>query len=140
MSTEYSLKLALTLRPVGHPWVRVTVNDQTNSFVLANEKIIEFEQTCVAGSGYLRVEHFDKAENDADTAVIIESISFFGISDPRFVWAGSYVPQYPEHYPDKQPLLMAHSYLGWNGIYTLNFEIPIFSWIHQTLNLGWLYN
>ena len=29
-------------------------------------------------------------------------------------------------------------HMGWNGIYYIDFETPIYRWIHKKLNLGWL--
>jgi hypothetical protein len=87
----------------------------------------------------LEVEHFDKADTDATTAVIIKDISFFDISDPKFVWSGVYHPNYPEHYVDKVTPLPGQGYLGWNGVYRLEFSVPVFTWMHQTMNLGWIY-
>jgi hypothetical protein len=29
--------------------------------------------------------------------------------------------------------------MGWNGRWELNFRVPIFTWIHQLENLGWIY-
>lgn len=31
------------------------------------------------------------------------------------------------------------SYLGWNGMWKFQFEIPIFTWIHKLEGLGWIY-
>ena len=81
-------------------------------------------------------------ENEEDleqVAVIVKELKFFEISDPRVVWAGVYYPEYPDHYPDKTYPLPGHGYLGWNGIYRLEFSVPVFTWIHQTLDLGWIY-
>jgi hypothetical protein len=77
-------------------------------------------------------------------AVIIDSVEFFGISDPRFVWAGVYWPEYPEPWlsqqnPSPQAALTNHNYLGWNGVWRLNFDVPVFTWIHKTLGMGWIY-
>lgn len=32
------------------------------------------------------------------------------------------------------------TYLGWNGLWVLEFELPIFTWIHKLENLGWIYD
>lgn len=138
MITEYPVKLQLTLEPVGYPWVIVDANGQGQLQQLFCTTDFSFDLRA-NGSGYLTVEHFNKAVNDKDTAVIIKSIGFFGISDPKFVWAGVYYPNYPEHYPDKTSPLRFHDYLGWNGVYRLDFTVPVFTWMHQTQNLGWIY-
>lgn len=136
--TEYLVKVRVTLEPVGQPWVSVGFEDCKKTQQLTTTTMFEFEfdadHNCV-----LEVEHFDKADTDATTAVIIKDISFFDISDPKFVWSGVYHPNYPEHYVDKVTLLPGQGYLGWNGVYRLEFSVPVFTWMHRTMNLGWIY-
>ena len=138
MATEYPVKMRVTLEPVGRPWIDIDVEGQGRIQQLTETTDFNFEfraqDRCC-----LKVKHFKKADNDIATAVIINSISFFDIADPKFVWAGTYYPDYPEHYTDKTPALPAQGYLGWNGIYQLEFSVPVFTWIHQTQSLGWIY-
>lgn len=92
----------------------------------------------------LIVEFQDKQDQEA---VVVESVSFFGIEDPKFAWAGVYEPRYPEPWATEQadqgvvlkPQLCSHTYLGWNGKWTLTFDVPVFTWIHKIQNLGWIY-
>ena len=86
----------------------------------------------------------NKPELDHNMAVIVDSVEFFGITDPKFVWAGTYTPNYPEPWYSEQiekPLaqLPQQNYMGWNGIWRLDFSVPVFTWMHQTMNLGWIY-
>jgi hypothetical protein len=82
------------------------------------------------------------------TSVVIDSITFNKIAGPEFVWAGNYAPIYPEPWATEQlqqghilaPSLKYCNYLGWNGVWTLNFTTPIFTWIHKIKNLGWIYD
>ena len=138
MATEYPVKMRVTLEPVGEPWVDVDVEGWGRIQRLTEPTDFDFEfdaeDRCC-----LKIEHFKKADDDATTAVIVKSISFFGIADPKFVWSGVYYPDYPEHYADKKPVLPGQGYLGWNGTYRLEFSVPVFTWIHQTLGLGWIY-
>ena len=138
MATEYPVKMRVTLEPVGEPWVDVDVEGWGRIQRLTEPTDFDFEfeaqDRCC-----LKVEHFKKADHDPTTAVIIKQISFFGIADPKFIWAGTYYPDYPEHYPDKTSPLPGHGYLGWNGVYRLEFSVPVFTWIHQTLDMGWIY-
>ena len=138
MAIEYLVKMRVTLEPVGEPWVDVDVAGWGRIQQLTETTNFDFEfraqdQCC------LKIEHFKKADDDPTTAVIIKSIEFFGIADPKFIWAGKYYPDYPEHYPEKISPRLAQDYLGWNGVYLLEFSIPVFTWIHQTQNLGWIY-
>jgi hypothetical protein len=144
MTTSYPVKLSVTLRPVDHPNVKIGING--NLFPVALDKIetIDFEfesgDTCE-----LTVELVDKKDQEA---VVIESISFFGIEDPKFVWAGVYTPVYPEPWATEQqdqgvvlkPQLCPHTYLSWPGKWTLTFDLPVFTWIHMVQNLGWIYD
>jgi hypothetical protein len=152
MTTTYPVKLALTLRPIWHqdpPRVRLGIGKNLTEIDLRETATInfEFETNC---SCDLIVELLNKQDSDTvpdlglDKAVVIESISFFGITDPRFVWSGVYEPSYPEPWYSQQTIkpqskLKSHTYLGWNGKWTLTFEVPVFTWIHQTQDLGWIY-
>ena len=132
------VKMCVTLEPVGKPWIIAEANGQGQLQQLLTTTDFSFNFRA-DDSGYLKITHFDKTDHDHDTAVIVKEIKFFEISDPRFVWAGVYYPEYPDHYPDKTYPLPGHGYLGWNGIYRLEFSVPVFTWIHQTLDLGWIY-
>ena len=138
MAIEHPVKLKVTLAPVQQPWVVVTVNKHTYSQQLISTTDFEFEFSAT-DQAVLTVQHHSKSDLDADTAVIIQRIEFYGISDPRFVWAGTYYPVYPGHYPDQKSKLPGQGYLGWNGTYVLEFRVPVFSWIHQIQDMGWLY-
>lgn len=146
MATRYPVKLSVILRPVNHNRalpVRIGIGDNTAMTDLIDETTIHFEFDA-AGSCQLIVELPEKQDQEA---VIIERVDFFGIQDPRFVWAGVYEPEYPEPWANQQrsqgvvlkPQLTAHTYLGWPGKWTLTFDVPVFTWIHRTQNLGWIY-
>jgi hypothetical protein len=138
-------KVAITLTPKHSgvpPEVFVSVPGQVIRNTLWETKRIELEFD--APFGWLEVVFMNKPELDHDMAVIVDSVEFFGISDPRFVWAGVYTPRYPEPWYSQQkekPLkqLPQQNYLGWNGCWRLDFTIPVFTWMHQMLNLGWIY-
>jgi len=138
MTIEYPVKMKLTLEPVQQPWVTVKIDKHstTQQLLAITDFDFEFNATHQA---ILTVEHHNKSDQDADTAVIIQRIEFYGISDPRFIWAGKYYPNYPDHYQDKTPCLLNQNYLGWNGRYVLAFQLPVFSWMHQVQDLGWMY-
>jgi hypothetical protein len=143
MTISYPVKMSVTLQPVDHPNVRIGVNGDLFPIALDNTSTFNFEfesnSTC-----QLTVELFDKT---AQEAVVIESVSFFGIEDPKFAWGGVYTPVYPEPWATEQqeqgvvlqPQLCPHTYLGWNGKWTLIFDVPVFTWIHRVQNLGWIY-
>ena len=139
MVTEYCVEMVVTLEPVGQPWVSISVNNQEQTKQLKNIETFNFKFNSEAGNCKLIIDHFKKEDSDPVTAVIVKDVSFFGITDPKFAWAGVYVPNYPAHYKNKIPVLPGQTYMGWNGQYTLTFTVPVFTWIHQIQNLGWLY-
>ena len=106
-------------------------------------RVFDIEFTSPNSLETLTVEHYHKSADDPTTAVIIDSVSFFGIQDPKFAWAGIYRPEYPEPWASEQTNLAtelsSHTYLGWNGTWRLTFGVPVFTWIHQVQNLGWIY-
>jgi len=138
MAIEYPVKMRVTLEPVGHPWVIVEANGQGQLQQLVTTTDFDFNFR-VQNQSYLKVEHFEKSDSDPVTAVIVKKISFFGISDPKFIWAGVYHPDYPEHYPNKISPLPGQGYLGWNVVYELQFTVPVFTWMHKVKDFGWIY-
>ena len=149
----YPVKLAVTLRPVWHqdpPQIQVGVNNVLQDVVLDQLTVFEFEFAADTVAE-LQVKFLNKTDKDTlaeqqlDKAVIVESVSFFGVSDPRFVWAGAYYPEYPEPWASQQQgidletKLKSHSYLSWNGTWKLEFTVPVFTWMHQIQDLGWIY-
>ena len=138
MTTEYPVKMTVTLEPVQSPYVTITVGKIVYKQQLFTTTSFDFDFVA-ANQASLVLEHHSKSDQDPDTAVIIRRIEFYGISDPRFIWAGTYYPVYPSHYPDQKSSRPGQDYLGWNGTYVLEFRVPVFSWIHQIQDMGWLY-
>ena len=143
MATEHLVQLCIRLRPIGQPWVKVSVNGITKTQKLTEVANFVFE-FIASDNASLIVEHYNKDAADADTAVEIVSVSFFGIQDPKFAWAGIYTPVYPEPWASEQltpppSTITPQTYLGWNGTWKLDFSVPVFTWIHRVQNLGWLY-
>ena len=110
------------------------------------------DQEISAGEHSLTIEFTNKKDTDTtptgDKAVIIDRIEFNNINSKRFVWAGVYYPEYPEPWYSEQqaqnqtpePLLKSHTYMSWNGQWTLTFTAPVFTWIHNLEDLGWIYS
>jgi hypothetical protein len=146
MTTRYPVRLAITLSPVNHHrplLVNVGVDQNTTTIVLDRTTTINWEFEAKK-SCQLTVEFQERQDQEA---VVIDSVSFFGIEDPKFAWAGVYEPEYPEPWATQQQVqgvvlkqhLCPHTYMGWPGKWTLTFDVPVFTWIHQTQNLGWIY-
>lgn len=146
MTTEFLVKTAVTLTPkysgTTAPQVLIAVPGKVVRYTLLKQQRVELEFT--APFGWLEVIFFNKPELDHDMAVVVDSVEFFGISDPRFVWQGEYRPKYPEPWYSQQltkpeSVLSANNYMGWNGTWRLNFSVPVFTWMHQVQGLGWIY-
>ena len=145
MATEYLVQMAVTLTPkigIAAPEVRVSVPGHSVMYMLQQTRKIQLE--FVADSGWLEINFSNKSDLDHDTAVLIDQVEFFGISDPKFIWQGVYRPEYPEPWysqqcPTPASTLSNYNYLGWNGCWRLDFDVPVFTWIHRVQNLGWMY-
>jgi len=71
----------------------------------------------------------DKIVNDK--AVIVKKIVIEGYEFDNFLDQGVYYPVGRCH--------LNSNYLGWNGEWRLEFTTPIFTWLHKTQHLGWIY-
>lgn len=153
MDTKYPVELKIQLTPVFHaepPAGRLVAGDTVIDFVLTETTV--FDLSIEAGNaGRLSLEFLNKKDADCDIvkgldkAIKIDWVSFFDISDPRFVWEGVYQPIYPEPWysqtlPKPQLQIKNINYMGWNGIWYLDFDVPVFSWIHKIQSHGWLYD
>jgi hypothetical protein len=150
MVIDYPVVIDIQLRSVWHddpPEINIGINNNIEQVLLTDNRVFHYEFVS-SETSVLTVELLNKTDvdtvNGLDKAVVIESVSFFGISDPKFAWAGIYKPNYPEPWASQQtdlkPLLKNHTYLGWNGKWTLTFDVPVFTWIHRAQNLGWIYS
>lgn len=146
------VRIEFLLNPIWHddpPEIILGLNNDIQyAGKLFSPTTFKIEQLLPTDTHSLWLEFVNKKDSDTqgdlDKAVIVERIIFNDITDPRFVWAGVYRPSYPEPWASEQeylePLLKSHTYLGWNGKWTLTFDIPVFTWMHKTLDLGWIYD
>jgi hypothetical protein len=153
---EHDISLAVTLRPVWHqdpPLIELSCGGDAQTVSLDQTQTFKFDYQ---GSGLqtLAIRFLNKKDSDTvpslglDKYVVIEQISFFGISDPKFIWVGQYTPVYPEPWASQQreagctldQVLVNTNTLSWNGEWKLEFHSPIFTWIHKLQNLGWIYS
>ena len=146
----------LVLRPVWWrqpPEVSVILDGHIRwQGLLPKDLTLDWNQSLARGSHCMQVVLSGKTNEDTtpehDHAVIIEHVDFFGIRDDKFRWQGVYVPDYPEPWRTEQieqgielpRQLSAHTYLGWNGAWSLEFTTPIFTWMHRVQDLGWIYD
>ena len=138
VTNSYPVEVGILLKPIGSPKCRICLQDQLIELTVDHEQWISLSSQG-HGTMELLIEHYDKRDSDSTTALIIEQIRFNEITDPKFIWAGLYRPKYPTHLTG-DPELKYHNYLGWNGVWSLEFTLPIYTWIHKTLDLGWIYD
>ena len=136
----YPVDIEVLLKPVGQPRCRISLDDQRQDLVIEQETWVKlFYQG--HGTARLLIEQYGKLDLDPSTALIIDEIKFNGIASPKFIYQGTYYPSYPKHLLDSNegPTLQ-QNYLSWNGVWTLDLSLPIYTWIHKTLDLGWIYD
>jgi len=156
MAINYPVQLLITLTPIWHqtlPEVQIKVDDiliKHTSFDKTSQ--FKFDDNLLEGKHFLTVEFLNKTDSDSvdglDKAINIDSIEIMGISSQQFVYAGIYYPRYPEPWAtqqreqgiDLESRLYYKQYLGWNGVWRLEFTAPVFTWIHHVENLGWIYD
>lgn len=146
----------LHLRPIwwsDPPCVSVTLDNMIFwQGPVSDDLDLDLSGTYSEGNHLLSVTFSGKSNHDTvlgkDKAIIVQSLDFHGIQDDRFVWQGIYRPTYPEPWYGQQisngivlpETLSGQNYLGWNGVWQLHFTMPIFTWIHQVQDLGWIYD
>jgi hypothetical protein len=143
MAMLYNTSVEITLEPIGNPEVQIQVGEQLVHTHLNKEFTFRFNKQFDPGTLKIIVEMINKSDTDSTTAIIIKDIILNGIKDQKFVWAGTYYPSYPQPWASTQKDLKESisnsTYLGWNGIWELDVTVPVFTWIHQTRGLGWIF-
>lgn len=141
-------RIDVLLKPVWFhkfPTGRIGVNGNLTEFILKEPTWFHFKLDQPRDSKItLTVEYYGKGildtKDNLDTSIVIEEVKLNDLSDPCFVWAGIYYPNYPDYYKNKIPKLTNINYLGWNGTWHLELTVPIYTWIHKIQNLGWIYD
>lgn len=155
---QHKVTACVWLKPIWHtepPVVSINFGpEEIYHGELSHDQMFLIDRTVNSGPSWLSIVFHNKRPSDTvveknlDKAVIIDRVAFNGIESLDFVWQGLYTPVYHEEWyhqqisqgtvPDK--ILKYHNYLGWNGEWKLTFSVPIFTWIHQVQNLGWIYD
>jgi len=144
---KYNTNFSILLKPHGieNPMITCKMNDLViDSILLDKESRLYFSLDLIRGNNKFEINFMNKTDDIPDMAVEILEVGIENIVVDRFKWASKYYPVYPEPWASQQvdPLPEFQSsatYMGWNGRWELNFEVPIFTWIHQLENLGWIY-
>jgi hypothetical protein len=144
MDTKYLVNIEVALTPKGIPCIAYGIDKLGEPILLARPTVLRFDLDLNLGEHKLLLELSGKANKDAETAVIIDSIKIEGMELDRAKWAGLYYPIYPESWAasqtDLSDVLTNCTYVGWNGLWVLEFTVPIFTWVHKLENLGWIYD
>jgi hypothetical protein len=140
----YNTLVEITLEPIGTPDVKIQVGEQVVHAQLDTVFTFKFDKALAAGPLKITVEMLNKSDTDGTTAVIIKDVVLNSITDQKIAWSGVYYPKYPERWASTQSNLkqsiVAATYLGWNGVWELDTTVPVFTWIHQTRGLGWIFD
>lgn len=147
--TDIELTLGVVISG-GAPFVTVRFDDEIiHDGLLLTETVFNIKRHLVAGTHALSVAMTGKKDcnsvNGNDMAIVVERIALNGIESSRARWNAVYRPEYPEPWLSQQvekpaEELKASCYLGWNGIWTLEFTAPVFTWLHNIEGLGDIYS
>ena len=143
MATD--LQFALTVEPIGYNdvWPEFYImidNELQDQGVLTTQLTYNFDVTLDDGTHTIKVGLVNKVDADTvvknekivqDKAIYIHPIEIEGYKLDDFMYQATY-------YPIGRDSLKSN-YLGWNGHWRLDFTTPIFTWIHKTQQLGWIY-
>lgn len=148
---KYTTTIDICLEPVwtsDPPAVVLQVGDKIVRTALTKISTFSFELDQEPGQYFIKLDFNNKSNEDSlngnDKAIIIKDVIVNGIASKYFIWNGKYTPTYPEPWYSQQiikpdPVLTNTNYLGWNGTWVLEYSVPVFTWIHHTENLGWIY-
>lgn len=141
----YNTQLQVLVAPHGSsvPEIDYGIDAITHTVQLTQPQLLCFDFDRPNSTAKFLLDFKNKSHSDPDTMVEIVSVTFEGITADRFKWAGVYTPRYPEPWASTQidlPVsIPGATHLGWNGRWELEFTVPIFTWIHRTECLGWIY-
>ena len=140
-----NLKFSLTVEPVGYGdrWPNFYIkidNVLQDQGTLHKEATYNFDVLLEDGAHTVAVGFTNKLDDDtiatnnkivADKAIVVKTINIEGYELTDFIYRGRYYPNNREE--------MSSNYLSWNGEWRLDVTTPIFTWIHETQQLGWIY-
>jgi hypothetical protein len=128
--TIHKVKVSVLLEPVGTPDVVVICNDQRHELIVVEPLWIDFLYDKEQGPSSITVEHRNRQDNV--TAVIIKAVKLNDLEHIQNIYQGIYYPNGMEPKRD--------NYVAWEGIWVLDFTVPVYTWMHQTQGLGWIYD
>lgn len=141
--TRHKLELSFDLSLRGHHWPHLTIQVDGKKMLVNYNKFNARAYTFLTTDNSTSLIQIFIQGLDGHSQISLDRLCFFTISDPRFLWTGTYTPEYPEPWASQQ-INLPKSYqnftvLGWNGTWTLEVTHPIFTWMHKKLDLGTIY-
>jgi hypothetical protein len=149
---NYAIKIKILLEPIYQDAApHIIYGIDTNilsqqSICYAQEIVINSKLSRGSHRFFLELVNKDHAANkkDRDMHIKIKHIGFQDMEE-NFHYFSKYRPVYPTQWLQQQkemgkewPETILSNHMGWNGTYYIDFETPIYKWIHKKLNLGWL--
>ena len=148
--------ISIVIEPIfwnNPPMVRVGVNRATYYQGELREETDFSWRIDAKDLNTLEVALLNKCDADTidgkDKALLIKSVSIEGMTLDSFLQKSRYGPEYTAGYYDYaikngiivEEILYGQTYLGFNGLWSLDFAWPTFLWIYQTetQGLGWVY-
>lgn len=115
---------------------------------IEHSKDIIIEDSLIGGEHrfFLKLTNKDHSveKKEKDMHIKIKHVGFQDIED-NFHYFSRYRPEYPSEWLKQQKHMgrewndtILSDHIGWNGTYYIDFETPVYRWIHRKLNLGWL--
>jgi hypothetical protein len=140
-----NLQFSITLNPVGYDsrWPEFYLkidNNLQDTGSLTESRTYNFDVTLEDGNHSIVVGFTNKDDTDTivvndeiinDKAIVVEKIVIEGYEFDDFLYKGVYYPIGRWH--------SNSNFLSWNGEWCLEFTTPIFTWLHKTQHLGWIY-
>jgi len=149
---NYVIKIKILLEPIYQDVApQIIYGIDTNilsqqSIRYAQEIVINTKLSLGSHRFFLELVNKDYAANkkDRDMHIKIKHIGFQEMEE-NFHYFSKYRPMYPTQWLQQQkemgkewPETILSNHIGWNGTYYIDFETPVYRWIHRKLNLGWL--
>lgn len=129
---QFSVRISVLLEPVGTPDVVVTCGPECKELIITQPTWLQFDYTAPAGPDKLTVEHRNRKSNDGVTSVIVSKVKFNFVNCDKATYHGMYYPNGKES--------RRTTYVNWNGVWVLDFTVPVYTWVHQIQGLGWIYD
>jgi hypothetical protein len=153
MDIKYKTEIEITLVPTYHstpPEIKYGIDECNHYCILTEPTVIKLQENLFAGKHCFIIDFFNKTNDDCipdlnlDKTITIKDVKIGSIQTDKFKWISEYTPRYPEPWYSEQlikpaPTQFGATVLGFNGEWKINFSSPVYTWIHQIENLGWIW-